>query len=664
MPRVTHAGVAARLLLAKNPAGWAELLDLLDGGKEPVVIGINARVADGHDPSWLWDVDFERLGGRLVVATGERRRDLAVRLRYAGVAHMTVADQLEALGAPVAASVDYVGNYTAFQDLRRRLAGHRAGGTLATPIHPPRCRRAMPDRPTSWSAPSTFRRRRSPAPRTAAPAPDRTRRAPSAGPSALRVVVIYPDLLGTYGDGGNGRVLATRAAWRGIPGGAPPGPVRHGPAPRGGSLLRRWGRGRSPDPGGRAAGRRKPDGGGDRGRHRPGRLCRLPDHGDRVPRSRRVSPPRRGPARRDHGEGIGPPRRGRDRDRAVGRGPRRGQDPPGARLVRCTGFENHAGVTTLGPSAQPFARVISGTGNAEGSGTDGAWVGRVVGTYMHGPVLARNPALADMLLALATGAAPAPLDDEEEEALHHERLHLVSVRGGLWSGGIGPRWRRLSRAAPVMSATLVTVAFSAAAGWFASTVVGIGDGQWERPGLGVWTVRELVGHTGRAFVTVEEYSRSTCPDHHELPPGADDDPVGAAGLYFLATHGATRLHAEVAARGRQAGIELGPVPTATVSTQADRVVALVRGAPASAVFVTRFGVQPFATYLCTRVVELVVHTLDICDASALAPDIPDPAARLTLAVATETARAGGSGPALLRALGGRAGLPAGFTVFG
>jgi UDP-N-acetylmuramyl tripeptide synthase len=94
--RVTHAGVAARLLLAKNPAGWAELLDLLDGGTDPVVIGINARIADGHDPSWLWDVAFERLAGRLVVATGERRRDLAVRLRYAGVAHATVADQLEA----------------------------------------------------------------------------------------------------------------------------------------------------------------------------------------------------------------------------------------------------------------------------------------------------------------------------------------------------------------------------------------------------------------------------------------------------------------------------------------------------------------------------------------------------------------------------------------
>ena len=81
----------------------------------PVVVGINARIADGRDPSWLWDVPFERLRGRLVVATGERGRDLAVRLRYAEVEHETCADPLVAvreLGAP---AVDLAANYTAFQ---------------------------------------------------------------------------------------------------------------------------------------------------------------------------------------------------------------------------------------------------------------------------------------------------------------------------------------------------------------------------------------------------------------------------------------------------------------------------------------------------------------------------------------------------------------------
>jgi UDP-N-acetylmuramyl tripeptide synthase len=118
---VTYGGARVRLLLAKNPAGWTELLDLLEGGHDPVVVGINARIADGHDPSWFWDVPFERLGGRLVVATGERGRDLAVRLRHAGVPHVTVPDELDALAAAGTAQVEYVGNYTAFQALRRRL---------------------------------------------------------------------------------------------------------------------------------------------------------------------------------------------------------------------------------------------------------------------------------------------------------------------------------------------------------------------------------------------------------------------------------------------------------------------------------------------------------------------------------------------------------------
>jgi lipid II isoglutaminyl synthase (glutamine-hydrolysing) len=127
-------GVPTRLMLAKNPAGWHELLELLSPGTGPVVVGINARVADGRDPSWLWDVPFEQLRGRTVVATGERCLDLAVRLRYAEVPHQTVRDQRAAVGlaararASVSAAggddgagnahaVEFVGNYTAFFDL-------------------------------------------------------------------------------------------------------------------------------------------------------------------------------------------------------------------------------------------------------------------------------------------------------------------------------------------------------------------------------------------------------------------------------------------------------------------------------------------------------------------------------------------------------------------
>jgi lipid II isoglutaminyl synthase (glutamine-hydrolysing) len=117
-------GVAARLLLAKNPAGFEELLDLLTPGSAPVVVAINARVADGKDPSWLWDVSFERLAGRPVVASGERSADLSVRLDYGGVAHEREADPVRAVARAAALGdqragvpVEFIGNYTAFHEL-------------------------------------------------------------------------------------------------------------------------------------------------------------------------------------------------------------------------------------------------------------------------------------------------------------------------------------------------------------------------------------------------------------------------------------------------------------------------------------------------------------------------------------------------------------------
>ena len=125
-------GVEARFLLAKNPAGWAEVFDMLSPAPTPVVIAINARTADGHDPSWLWDVPFELLRGRAVTATGERSLDLAVRLHYGEVDHTVEPSVSEALrkvaagqGAGGARQVDVVANYTAFH---QALAVLRKGG--------------------------------------------------------------------------------------------------------------------------------------------------------------------------------------------------------------------------------------------------------------------------------------------------------------------------------------------------------------------------------------------------------------------------------------------------------------------------------------------------------------------------------------------------------
>ncbi len=100
-----------------------------------------------------------------------------------------------------------------------------------------------------------------------------------------------------------------------------------------------------------------------------------------------------------------------------------GDIDPRLGLPPLTGFENHQGVTHLGPTARPLAQVRLGNGNGTGDGTEGAYNDTVFGTYMHGPVLARNPLIADLLLKLALDVnALPPTDDRWYEALRSERI--------------------------------------------------------------------------------------------------------------------------------------------------------------------------------------------------------------------------------------------------
>lgn len=91
-----------------------------------------------------------------------------------------------------------------------------------------------------------------------------------------------------------------------------------------------------------------------------------------------------------------------------------------------TGFENHRGVTTLGAGTTPLGRVVTGTGNGTSDGTghrtEGVLTDRVVGTYLHGPVLARNPALADHILHQVTGQSLPPIDLPDQAALRRTYL--------------------------------------------------------------------------------------------------------------------------------------------------------------------------------------------------------------------------------------------------
>jgi lipid II isoglutaminyl synthase (glutamine-hydrolysing) len=107
------------------------------------------------------------------------------------------------------------------------------------------------------------------------------------------------------------------------------------------------------------------------------------------------------------------------------------------RVRTLAGFENHAGRTLLDAGAEPLGRVAAGFGNDGESGFEGCRVGRAIGTYLHGPLLPRNPWLADWLLAQAlahqTGAAPEelpPLDDGLEAEAHAVSVLRAQARGG------------------------------------------------------------------------------------------------------------------------------------------------------------------------------------------------------------------------------------------
>jgi CobQ-like glutamine amidotransferase family enzyme len=233
------------------------------------------------------------------------------------------------------------------------------------------------------------------------------------------VAVVFPDLLGTYGDGGNGLILARRAEWRGhetellqaesdrpIPeadvyclGGGEDGPqVR---AARtlidDGTLAARAADGAvvlAVCAGFQIVGRSFPGAGGEA--HEGVGLL----HAETT----------KGPAPRAVGEVVA--------------------DVVGLPdLPVLTGFENHGGRTTLDAATVALGRVTHGVGNGDGS--EGAVSGRVVGTYLHGPVLARNPSLADVLLSWALGEEVQRLsavDDAAADGLRTERLEAVQGR--------------------------------------------------------------------------------------------------------------------------------------------------------------------------------------------------------------------------------------------
>jgi hypothetical protein len=260
------------------------------------------------------------------------------------------------------------------------------------------------------------------------------------GDSTFAIALIFPDLLGTYGDSGNAKILAQRLRWRGMA--ARVLTVFAGdPVPTSCQLYVVGGGEDLPQS---LAARQLLDG-------RPlgravaaGAAVLAVCAGLQILGTSFVGP--------DGVEAAGLDLL--DCRTVRSQGPRAVgelvvEPDPSWGLPALTGYENHGGVTLVGPGACPIGSVRTGVGNGTPPSTsspfrpprqrqsEGVVSGRIWATYMHGPVLARNPALADLLLGWVAGPLD-PLEDSESEQLRAERLRAAPAEA---SNGVP--WRQL-----------------------------------------------------------------------------------------------------------------------------------------------------------------------------------------------------------------------------
>jgi uncharacterized protein (TIGR03083 family) len=197
-------------------------------------------------------------------------------------------------------------------------------------------------------------------------------------------------------------------------------------------------------------------------------------------------------------------------------------------------------------------------------------------------------------------------------------------------------------------------AFASAARNFADLVREIPAGAWDGPGLGEWDLRSLVGHASRSLVTVSTYLTTTAEREDIATPQE---------YYARVTPSALGIDpADVAARGRQAGRDLGDDPAGAVDEMVSRVLGEVAtpGNPLIAV-IGGLGIR-LHTYLPTRTFELAVHGLDIGRAVGIPHTLPADVLAEALGLATQMAAEAGRGEAVLLALTGREALPPSFSV--
>ena len=426
LQRYRLGGRDVLLNLAKNPTGFNQNLKIVEADRGPKMVAffINDQVADGRDISWIWDIDFEELADQpdtVVFAGGSRAHDLAVRLKYAGIEAAVVEsieDAFARLGAltaagvlPADAAVYAIANYTALPPVHDALNAMEAAEPAASaPASPSHAEGADPKAPSHDAAAS----------------------ASATATSEPPVVIAHmlPDLLNLYGDGGNVRILEQRLRWRGIP--VEVRRIQHGEAVDFSQVDLVF-MGGGPDREQKLASEQLlamrdelaayVEGDGPLlaicgGYQILGRQWLWGD--ELVPGLGLIDMETRRP--------------GTSADRLIDNMVL--ESPLAAHPV--VGYENHAGRTYLGEGVEGFGRVVSscGHGNNDDDRVEGARYKNVVGTYSHGPLLSKNPEVADWLLARAlerrtqrtgTPAADlAPLDDSAELAANASMVKRLS----------------------------------------------------------------------------------------------------------------------------------------------------------------------------------------------------------------------------------------------
>ena len=385
--------------LAKNPTGFNRMIQQVrseDGCY--LALFLNDNDADGHDVSWIWDIDLERLRDlsdlRLVCVGGTRREDMAVRVKYAELGAPIVLvngieDALELL--PAGEKLHAIANYTAFPPVVADLERLCKLGTA-------------PNLPTPPAA-----------------AAEGARPTPAALDRPLRVVHLYPDALNLYGDGGNIASLSKRCAWRGIP--CQVDQVLMGQeldlSDADVVLL---------------------GGGADRDQlavchelqgQREKLAAYVADGGVLLAICG-------GYQLLGHSYMMGEKQveglHILDLETVAGETRLIGNVAIESPVCDApvVGFENHAGRTLLGAGEKPLGRaLVAGTGNNGEDGGEGVLHDGVVGTYLHGPILPKNPGVTDWLIARAlerrgADVTLAPLDDTLETAAHDVALRIAT----------------------------------------------------------------------------------------------------------------------------------------------------------------------------------------------------------------------------------------------